>query len=65
MCFICSYNSETKDKVEKKRRQAYPFSPRMICSVVHEAKEGEKRKKRRRQEMELYVNTFPLFTHLS
>ena len=39
MCFICPYYSETKNKeVEKMRRQAYPFSLHMICSVVHEAK---------------------------
>ena len=64
MCFICPYYSEMKNKVEKERRQAYPFSSRMICSVVHEAIRIEK-KKRKRQEMELKVNPFPLFTHLS
>ena len=66
MGFICPYYSGTKNKVEKERRQPYPFSSRMICSVVHVAKWGrEKKKKRRRQEMELQVNPFPLFTHLS
>ena len=46
MCFICPYYSETKNKeVEKKRRQAYPFSLRMICSIVHVGK-GEKEKKK-------------------
>ena len=47
MCFICTY-SETKNKeVEKKRRQAYPFSLRMISSIVHEGKrEREKKKKK-------------------
>ena len=67
MCFICPYYSETKNKeVKKERRQAYPFSLGMICSVVHEAKRGrEKKKKRRRQEMELQADPFPLFTHLN
>ena len=56
ICFICHYYSEMKNKV-KERHQAYPFSSRMICSVVHEAKRGrekkkeeEKRKKRKRKE---------------
>ena len=61
MCFICPYYSETKNKVGKERRQAYPFSSRMICSVVHWAKGGREKKK----EMELQVYPFPLFTHLS
>ena len=52
MCFICPYYSETKNKEIKERRQAYPFSSRMICLVVHEAKRGREKKKRRRQEME-------------
>ena len=65
MCFICPYYSETKSNVEKERRQAYPFSSRIIRSVVHVAKRGREKKKRRRQEMELQVNPFPLFTHLS
>ena len=48
MCFICPYYSETKNKeVEKMRRQAYPFSLRMICSVVHEAKRGREKKKKK------------------
>ena len=48
MCFICPYYSETKNKEAKKeRRQAYPFSSRMICTVVHEGKrEREKKKKK-------------------
>ena len=46
MGFICTYYSETKNKeVEKKKRQAYPFSLRMICSIVHEGKEKKKSKK--------------------
>ena len=67
MCFICPNYSETKNKEVKERRQAYPFSLRMICSVVHEARRGreKKKKKRRRQETELQVNPVPLFTHLS
>ena len=36
--FFCPYYSETKNKEVKKRRQAYPFSSRMICSIVHEGK---------------------------
>ena len=47
MCFICSYYSETKNKVGKERRQAYPFSSRMICSVVHGAKRGREKKKKK------------------
>ena len=46
MCFICPYYSETKNKVEKERRQAYPFSSRMICSVVHAAKGGREKEKK-------------------
>ena len=65
MCFICPYYSETKNKVEKERRQAYLFSSHMISSVVHGAKRGREKKKGRRQEMELQVNPLPLFTHLS
>ena len=66
MCFICPYYSETKNKeVEKKRRQAYPFSLRMICSIVHEGKREREKKKRRRQGMDLQVNPLSLFTHLS
>ena len=62
MCFICPYYSETKNKeVEKERRQAYPFSSRMICSIVHEGK--REKKKRRRQVMNLQVNPLPLFAH--
>ena len=46
MCFICPYYSETKNKdVKKERRQAYPFSLRMICSIVHEDKREKKKKK--------------------
>ena len=48
MCFICPYYSETKNKVEKERRQAYPFSSHMICSVVHEAKRGREKKKKKK-----------------
>ena len=40
MCFICPY----KNKIGKERCQAYPFKSRMICSVVHEAKEGGEKK---------------------
>ena len=47
MCFICPYYSKTKNKVEKEGRQAYPFSSRMICSVVHGAKRGREKKKRK------------------
>ena len=48
MCFICPYYSETKNKeVEKIRCQAYPFSSRMICSVVHEGKRGREKKKKK------------------
>ena len=65
VCFVCLYYSETKNKVGKERRQAYSFSSRMICSVVHGAKGGKGKKEGRRQEMELQVNPFPLFTHLS
>ena len=47
MCFICPYYSETKNKeVKKERRQAYPFSLRIICLVVHEAKRGREKKKK-------------------
>ena len=46
MCFSCPYYSETKNKVGKERRQAYPFSSRTICSVVHEAKGGREKKKK-------------------
>ena len=47
MCFICPYYSEAKNKeVKKKRRQAYPFSLRTICSISHEGK-GEKEKKKK------------------
>ena len=47
MCFIYPYYSKTKNKgVKKERRQAYPFSSRMICSVVHEAKRGREKKKK-------------------
>ena len=45
MGFICPYYSETKNKVEKERPQAYPFSSRMICPVVHEPKRGREKKK--------------------
>ena len=45
MCFICPYYSETKNKVGKERFQAYPFSSRMIFSVVQGAK-GEREKKK-------------------
>ena len=49
MCFICPYYSETKNKeVEKKRRQANPFSLRMICSIVYAGKREKEKKKRRR-----------------
>ena len=65
MCYICPCYSETKNKVGKERRLAYPFSSRMICSVVHGAKGGREKKEGRRQEMELKVNPFPQFTHLS
>ena len=47
MCFICPYYSETKNKVGKERGQAYPFSSRMICSVVHGAKRGREKKKKK------------------
>ena len=61
MFFICPYYSETKNKeVEGKRRQAYPFSLRMICLIVHE---GEREKKRRRQGMDLQVNPLPPFAY--
>ena len=43
MCFVCYY-SETKNKVGKERRQAYPFSSCMICLVVHGAKGGREKK---------------------
>ena len=46
MCFIRPYYSETKNKEVKESRQAYPFSSRMICSVVHEAKRGGEKKKK-------------------
>ena len=45
MCFICPYYSKTKNKVGKERRQAYPSSSCMICSVVHGAKGGREKKK--------------------
>ena len=48
MCFICPYYSETKNKdVEKMRRQAYPFSSRVICSIVHDVKRGREKKKKK------------------
>ena len=53
MCFICPYYSETKNKeVKKERRQVYPFSLRMICSVVREAKGGREKKKTARNGIE-------------
>ena len=36
---------DEKKEVEMKRRQAYPFSLRMICSIVPEGK-GEKENKK-------------------
>ena len=45
--FYLFFYSETKNKVEKERRQAYPFSSSMICSVVHEAKRGREKKKKK------------------
>ena len=47
MCFIRPYYSDTKNKEVEKRRQAYPFSLRMICSIVHEGK-GEKKKEKKK-----------------
>ena len=64
MCFICPYYSKTKNKeVEKKRRQAYPFSSRMICSIVYEGKREREKKKRRRQGTDLQVNPLPPVVH--
>ena len=43
--FYLSLLFRTKNKIGKERRQAYPFSSRMICPVVHEAKGGREEKK--------------------
>ena len=45
------------------RRQAYPFSSRMICSIVHEGKREREKKKRRQQGLDLQVNPLPSFAH--
>ena len=59
MGFICPYYSGMKNKeVEKKRRQAYPFSLRMICSIVHEGK-GEREKKEKEDSKEWTCKSTP------
>ena len=45
MCFICPDYSETKNEEVKEKRQAYPFSLRLISSVVNEAKRGREKKR--------------------
>ena len=60
MCFICSYYFETKNKeVEKNRFQAYPFSLRMICSIVHEGKGKKEKKKEDSKEWTCKSTPFP------
>ena len=58
ICFICPNYSETKNKEVEKRRQAFPFSLRMICSIVHEGK-GEKGKKKDGKEWTCKSTPFP------
>ena len=42
--FYLSLLFRDKNKVGKERRQAYPFSSCMICSVIHGAKGGREKK---------------------
>ena len=59
MCFIRPYYSDTKNKEVEKRRQAYPFSLRMICSIVHEGKGEKKKKKEDKKEWTCKSTPFP------
>ena len=52
--------------IPRRRIKLEKEAPNEPFLITHDSRlKGEEKKKRRRQEMELQVNPFPLFTHLS